>query len=137
MDEREKIKEELLKEHPILEMVSFNELNVQDKLKDNAFLLVKYQELYNTENSIYEELLEAYDALVGSRYDHYRFDSDKAITKPEIEKYYLPKDKRIRQMKHILSKQKMRVDFFDLCVKGLGKQGWNMKVFSENERRGV
>lgn len=137
MDEREKIQKELLKEHPILDLVSFNEIDMQEKLKENAFLLVKYQDFYNTENKIYEELMEMYESLEGSRYDHYRFHEDKSLTKVEIEKYYLVNDKEIRQMKRILRKQMVRVEFFDMCIKGLKQMGWNMKVFSDNERRGL
>jgi len=52
------------------------------------------------------------EVLAGECYDHYRFDEDRGLTKTEIEKYYLPKDKKVKQMKGILRKQKVKVEFF-------------------------
>ena len=135
--ERETIIEQLMEEHPILELVSFNELNLQEKLKNNAFQMMKYHDLFKAEQMAYEELEEKYDALVGMRYDHYRFVEDKSLLKTEIEKYYLVKDKKIRRMKQILRRQKVRMEFFDSCYKGLKQMGWNMNVYSQNERRGL
>lgn len=136
-DECDKIINDLEKEHPILEMVSFNDMNIQEKLMENSYLSAQYMSLLSAEQREYEILEEKYDALVGLRFDHYRFNTDKELTKPEIEKYYLPQDKQIRQMKKILMKQKTRVEFFDACVKGLKQVQWNMKTFSENARRNM
>jgi hypothetical protein len=74
--------------------------------------------------------------LIGQRYDFYRFEYDKELQKPEIEKYYIPKDKMVVQMKNIMMKQKIRVDFFKVCVNGLKSSQWNMKTFSSNLQRG-
>ena len=137
MSEREKILEELMKEHPILDMVSFNELDLQEKLKENTFLTLKYQDLYNMEKMLYEELEEKLEILTGKRYDHYRFEEDKALTKAEIEKYYLPKDEWIKKTKKLLRNQKIRVEFFEMCYKGLKDVKWNMKLFSDNDRAGI
>lgn len=136
-EEYEEIQKELLKEYPILDLVSFNEINIQDKLKNNAYLIAQYSTLLISEKREYERLEEMYDSLVGMRYDHYRFNMDKELTKIEIEKYYLPKDEKIKQMKSILNRQMTRVEFFDMCVKGLKQAGYNMSVFSQNERRGI
>ena len=136
-DEREVILRELMKEHPILEMVSFNELDLQEKLKENAFQVIKYQDLYNREKMAYEKLEELMEVLAGECYDHYRFDEDRGLTKTEIEKYYLPKDKKVKQMKGILRKQKVKVEFFQMCMSGLKQMAWNMKEFGQNERRGI
>ena len=40
-------------------------------------------------------------------------------------------------MNKILRIQKARVDFFEICVNGLNKQGWNMKNFSDNMKKGL
>jgi hypothetical protein len=137
MNDREKIQEKLMEEHPILEMVSFNELDLQEKLKDNTFLTLKYQDLYNMEKMLYEEMEEKMEALMGKRYDHFRFEQDKALTKTEIEKYYLPKDKYIKKMRQVMRDQMIRVEFFKMCVSGLKDMKWNMKTFSDNERMGL
>jgi len=137
MDERERILKDLMEEHPILEIVSFNELDLQEKLKENTFLTLKYQDLYNMERMIYEEMEEKLEMLMGKRYDHFRFEQDKALTKTEIEKYYLPKDKYIKKMRKVMRSQMVRVEFFEMCFKGLKDVKWNMKEFGQNERRGL
>lgn len=128
---------ELMAEHPIIEMVKFSDLNLSEKLSDNPWLMVKYKEFHIKENAILVELQDKYDMLVGKQYDYYRFELDKELTKPEIEKYYLPKDKKIIQMKQILRKQELRVKFFEMCYKGLEQQGWRIKSWIDVQRSGM
>lgn len=137
MEEYDKIIEKLKNEHPIEEEVSFNEFNLYEKLEKNAFLLVQYGEFLNKERAEYEYIEGLRDKLIGQRYDYYRFEYDKSLQKTEIEKYYLVKDEKIIKMNSILNKQKARVDFFEICVSALTKQGWNMKSYSENMRKGL
>lgn len=68
-EERDNILEELRQEYPIVEQVKFNEFNIGDKLQENMKLRIKYQELYEKELFIYNQLLEKYNDLVGKRYD--------------------------------------------------------------------
>jgi len=135
-DIKNKMKEELLREHPIEDLVRFNEIDLQEKLERSAYMVIRYDDLLKKEEMIYQQLEDKYDALVGQRYDYYRFEYDKELQKPEIEKYYLPMDKKIRMMKDILLKQKLRVDFFKVCLNGLKSMQWNMKTFSSNLQRG-
>ena len=109
MTDEEKIVEELLKEHPIHEMVKFSELDITQKLEDNSFHIVKYKELYYKELAVLEGLEAKQEKLHGMRYKYYRFEDNEAWTKPEIEKYCLPSDPKIIQMKGIIAKQKARV----------------------------
>jgi len=133
----DKIIKKLLEKHPIEEMVKFDDLNLQERLRDVSFQVIKYRELYYAELSKQEYLESKYDKLVGIQYDHYRFGIDKELTKVEIEKYYLPKDEKVLHMKEIMRKQKMKTRFFELCYKGFERQGWSMKTFSENLRSGL
>jgi hypothetical protein len=137
MTSEEKIVEELLKEHPIYEMVKFSDLNISQKLEENSFNIVKYRELYYKELSVLEELEVKYDKLVGMRYKFYRFEDDKEWTKPEIEKYCIPSDNKVIQMKKIIAKQKARVRFFEICYKGFEQAGWRMKSFIDVMRSGM
>ena len=68
------IVEKLLKEHPIHEMVRFTDLDLQQKLEENTFNIVKYRELYYKELAIFEKLEMKYDKLIGIRYKFYRFE---------------------------------------------------------------
>lgn len=132
----DKIHDELLKQYPIFDLLEFNDINVQEKLQKNAYLIMDYNRLYLEELSRLEDLEEKLDALIGQRYNYYRFECDKEYDKTEIKNYCIPSDKKIRQLKRIIKKRKAIVDFFEMCLKGLEKQGWNMKTFSDNMKKG-
>ena len=46
MKEYDKILKKLKEEHPIDDMVRFNELDVHEKLQENDWQIVKYRDLY-------------------------------------------------------------------------------------------
>ena len=129
--------EELKSEHDIEELVSFTDIDLQEKLKDNTFLIIKYKDLWIKEKIVYEQLEDKMNMLMSKRYHYYRFEQDENLSKPEIEKYYIPGDRKIIQMKGILRKQKVRVDFFEIAYRALDKMSWNMREFGQNERRGL
>jgi len=137
MTEEEKIVEELLKDHPIQEMVRFSDLDITQKLEENSFMIVRYKELYYKELAVMEDLETKYEKLIGIRYKYYRFEADQAWTKPEIEKYCIPSDPKVLQMKGILARQKVKVRFFETCYKAFEQQGWRMKSFIDVMRSGI
>lgn len=134
MDDKNEIVEKLMVEHPIVGMVEFNELNIQEKLENISFQIIKYMDLHHGEDAKLKHIQDLYDKLCGIRYDYYRFGIDKELTKVEIEKYYLPQDEKVLKMKGILRRQEIRTRFFEICVRGLEKMSWSMKTFSENMR---
>jgi hypothetical protein len=128
--DKDKIIEDLLKEYPIYDLVAFDELNISQKLQDNPYQVITFQEQLIKERVRYDELEELQEKLVGELYHKYRFQSEEELSNKEIEKYYIPKDPKYLKMKEILRKQKIRIGFFELCVKGLDRQYWSMKEFS-------
>jgi len=135
--ERKEIIDSLLKEHNIYDIVSFNEINVQDKLLENSYMKIRYNDLYQAEKMVLDQLNDKMETLVGTIYDELRFNQDKELTKQEIEKYYIPRDPKVKKMKEIIARQMVRVEFFDNCVKGLSSMGWNMREFCTNMRKGL
>ena len=132
---------ELNKEHPIEEMVKFNDANISDKIKDNTWLEVKYHDLYLKEKNELDSLLALKDKIVGERYDYYikgKLEDQKTLremTPKEIEKYYLPSDDKVIRINRLVQKQQWRVDFFDMCRKAFNQQGWRMKNFLDADKR--
>jgi len=137
MTEEEKIVEALLIEHPIHELVRFSELDITQKLEENSFMIVKYKELYYKELALLEDLETKYEKLVGIRYKYYRFEDNESWTKPEIEKYCIPSDSKVLQMKGILARQKIKVRFFETAFKAFENQGWRLKTFVDAMRSGI
>ena len=136
-NELKQIFESLKEEHDIENLATFNDLDVSEKLMRNDMMVIKYKELYYTELQKYEELERKMDALKGLRYKYYKFEDENEWQKKEIEEYCLPSDRSIIQMKKIMAKQQVKVRFFDMCWKAFNSMGWNMKTFSERERRGI
>jgi hypothetical protein len=133
---REEILADLYAEFPIDEMVKFSELDLQEKLQENPFWIVKFRDLFNKANAEYMYLETLYEKCVGDRYDHYRFESERELDKFEIKNYYIPRDKKVIQMKYILARQKVKVDFYKTCLQGMEQQGWRMKSFIDTLRGG-
>jgi len=130
-----KIVDELVKEYNIYKLLEFDEFNLKEKIQNNSYLLMKFQDQLLKEEIKLDEYNELYEKLVGECYHKYRFEIDESLSKTEIEKYYLPRDKKIVQMKKILNKQKIRIKFFESCIKGIEKQYWNMKEFANQITR--
>lgn len=125
---------ELQKEYNIFDEVKFNEFDISEKLEKQSYLYLKYVDLKDKEYAILEEFKEMLEVLIGKQYDYYRFEIDKQLQRQEIEKYYLPKDEKIRKMKKIIRKQEARYKFFDACAKAIDKQGWAIKNFLDVHR---
>ena len=133
---REEILADLYAEYPIDEMVRFSELDLQEKLQENPFWIVKFRDLFNRAQAEYVYLETLYEKCVGDRYDYYRFESERELDKFEIKNYYIPRDKKIIQMKNILARQKVKVDFYKMCLQGMEQLGWRMKSYIDTLRGG-
>jgi hypothetical protein len=136
-DELKQIFESLKTEHNIEELATFSDIDITEKLRNNEMMIIKYKELYYNELNKYEILERKMNALKGIRYKHYKFNDVHEWQKKEIEEYCFPSDERITAMKKILSKQQVKVRFFEMCFKSFERMGWNMKVFTDRERMGL
>jgi len=134
-DEEKDIKEEddilgpLLVEHPIHDLIKFDDVDLQKKIQENMTMVVRYRDLYHQELAKLDKLKDLLDKLIGKRYEFYRFDDTKTWTKVEIERYALPADEKVVKMKKIVRKQEVRVRFFEMCWKAFDKQQWSMRMF--------
>lgn len=126
-----KILEELYDEYMIQELLQFNENNLSDKIKDNPFISEQFRLLYLKEAQILKRVEIIYETELGKKYDHYKYECEKNLTKTEIEKYYLPKEESIIKLSKLVSKQQLRTDFFESVWKALDKQGWMLKIYQQ------
>jgi hypothetical protein len=133
-ENREIILKELKDEYPILKQCTFSEFTINEKLQENMKLRIQYNELYEHHKYLYDKLNDKKEELICDLYDHYRFEHDRNLSKIEIEQYYLPKHPKIKKMNKILEKQKLKMDFFKLCVSSLEKLYWNIQTYVKNEK---
>ena len=54
----------------------------------------------------------------------------------EIEKYYIPKDEKLKELKILVNKQQLRTEFFESIWKALDKLAWILKLYVQ-ELKGV
>ena len=116
---RTEIKEELLKKHPITDEVAFDDFNIEEKLKNQLQLEIKYYDLYENAKYVYGKIE---DILIDKKcelYDHFRFEFERNLSKPEIELYYIPKHPDIKIITERMELQEIKVKFFKICYKSI------------------
>lgn len=133
---KDKILDELYKEYRVQELLEFNEHNLLDKIKDNPFISEQFRLLYLKEAQILKRIESIYEKELGIKYDHYKYECEKTLTKTEIEKYYLPKEESLNNLKVLIYKQQLRAEFFESVWKSLDKQSWMLKM-AQQEIKGI
>jgi hypothetical protein len=131
--EQNDILKQLYKEYSVKDLLEYNEYNISDKISNNSYISEQFRLLYLKESQNYKRVEMLYEELVGKKYDHYKYENEKTLTKTEIEKYYLPKNEKIKKMKNLLYKQELRMNFFESVWKALDKQAWLMKLFLKEQ----
>jgi hypothetical protein len=146
--EYNEIIKQLRQEHPIDEIVKFDNTNIQNKLSENSFLIVKYKDLYLQERAAYDKINKIREEEASRIFQGLRFPKDRGqetdkwiadranndIKAQEIKEYYIPFHPNIKKLDKLLKLQQARVDFFELCVSSLEKMSWGMKGFLDAER---
>lgn len=132
-----KILKTLSSKYPeINELMEFNEFNVGEKLEQNAFLQEKFRLLYISEMSKLRRIEENFNKVAGERYDYYKYHDSRDLSKVEIERYYLPSDKELINLKKLIDVQQTITDFYLAVSDTFKSQGFNLKTFVENLKIG-
>lgn len=131
-----KILEELSKEYDVSELLSYNEFNVGEKLQSNAFYQEQFRLLYISEKQKLTRIQDKFNEMAGQKFDYYKYQDARDLTKTEIEKYYLPSDKELIKYKKLIELQNTRVEFFSALAEAFKSQGFNMRVFVDNLKIG-
>lgn len=131
-----KMLEALYHEYKVQELLQFNEHNISDKIKDNPFISEQFRLLYIKEAHNLKRIEIMYEQKLGEVFDHFRFENEKTLSKTEIEKYYIPKDESLKELKILVNKQQLRTEFFESVWKALDKLSWILKLYVQ-ELKGV
>jgi len=131
LDEYEKTigVEEYLLKYPVDMMMTFNNENIKDKIKDNVAQLFNFKKLFLIAESKYIEMEDLYQEVISEQFDWYKFEYDRSLTTDEIKEFYIHKDPKVKQIKRVLVKQKIQKNFFKLCIESLIKQGDRMRDY--------
>jgi hypothetical protein len=124
----------LKEKYKIEEYVLFDDINIQEKLRENAYMILHYKGLYFKEKNNLDKISEIRDKIIGKRFDYYRFNYNKELKSNEIKEYYLPQDEEITKINRLYKKQQWKVDFFEAATEALIQMGWRMKSYLDERR---
>jgi hypothetical protein len=124
----------LQKEYDVFGLLDYNEFNIKERIEKNPFLTEQFRLLLIKEKSNLMRLQNITDEYIGTLYDNLKHHNTISLGKVEIEKYYLPKDPKVIELKRLLIKQSIRVDFFEAVFEAFKTQGWLMKQWLVNNK---
>ncbi len=128
---------ELQGEYDVFDMLSYNEYNAVEKIEKNAYYTEQFRLLWTTEKAKLWELNRKYESRRGEIYHYYKVESDLKLNKTEIERYYLPKEEELNELREEIEKQQVRCEFFEALHDAFKTQGWQLKQYIQSLREGL
>jgi hypothetical protein len=131
--EKELLLAQLKEDYPIDDDITFSDFNIEDKLQDQLKSEMKYWDLYQGElfqlSNIEDEMVDMKFIV----YDYFKFEHDRALTKTEIESFYLPAHKDIKAIQKRIDLQQIKVDYFKICYNAVKQLRWNIHSYLKNK----
>ena len=106
-----------------MEFVQFNEFDISEKLQQHAFVLIKWQQKLDNEKFQLDKVRDLLDRVQGEAFERIQRENDMALRSTEIEKYYLPRDNKVKKVKEHLLLQEFIVKYFETGVKAISSMG--------------
>jgi len=122
-------------DYGVYDLLNFNEFNLKARLERLAFHMKDFKLKYLQELAKVEQVQDRLDKTIGEKYQALK-NGEVSLTKTEIEKYYLPVDPQIVELKGLLRKQELRAEYFKAVWDAFEKLGWNIKAYIELNKGG-
>ena len=124
---------EVMKQHPsVYDDLLFDEYNIKDKLEKNSYQYQQFRMLCLSEKHKLRKIEILRDEYIGKLYNKLRYEDAKALTKVEIEKYYIPTDPKVMEFNRLYMRQEMRVDVYNYIAEAFKTQGFTMATYVKN-----
>ena len=117
------------------DLLTFNEFNIQERLERLSFHMKDFRLKFLQEQSKLASVEDRLDKLIGDKYVALK-SGEVTLTKTEIERYYLPKDPEVMNLKGLVRKQELRTKYFEAVWQAMDKLQWNMKLYCDNGKGG-
>ena len=135
--DEDKILKKLQEEYAeYIENLNFNEFNVGDRARENAYMVEHFRLLAISEKNKLKRIEEQINTKAGELYNHYKYEDDRELSKVEIERYYLPTNGELNRLKRLYAMQEVKVGFFDVMAESFKSQGFSIKNFLDNLKIG-
>lgn len=128
-DKKAEILEKLKSEWDIEEFVQFNEFNVGEKLQKHAYMLVNHLQKLENEKFQLQKLESLLEQVEGEAFERILLNSDVTLKSSEIQKFYIPRDEKVKRVKKAILLQKFVVSYFEITTKTLTGMGYSLKNF--------
>jgi len=122
-------------EYNVYDLLTFNEFNINERLERLAFHMKDFRLKFLQEQGKLSAVQDRLDKLIGDKYVALK-SGEVTLSKTEIERYYLPKDADIMNLKALVRKQEMRTEYFQAVWAAMDKLQWNMKLYCDNSKGG-
>jgi hypothetical protein len=122
-------------QYGVYDLLNFNEFNLKGRLERLAFHMKDFKLKYLQELAKVEQVQDRLDKTIGEKYQALK-NGEVSLTKTEIEKYYLPVDPQILELKGLLRKQELRAEYFKAVWDAFDKLGWNIRNYVELNKGG-
>lgn len=117
------------------ELLLFNEFDIKEKSETNPYKQKEFKLLFLNHSGNLQRLRDKLETETGKKYQAIK-EGDVALTKQEIEKYYLPCDEELIKLKGKIAKLEIVVKYFEIVHKAFESQQWNIKVWEQLSKGG-
>jgi hypothetical protein len=122
-------------DYNVYDLLTFNEFNIQDRLERLSFHMKDFRLKFLQEQGKLNAVEDRLAQVVGDKYIALK-NGEVALTKTEIERYYLPKDVEVMKLRALVRKQELRTKYFEAVWQAMDKLQWNMKLYCDNGKGG-
>ena len=145
---KDRIYDALIKKHNVEELLTWNEFTIEDKLPRQAFLEVQWREMYISANKKLDELKRIKEEIIGEIFFEVKHPQQvekkeknpyasigAGLQNKDIERYIIPRDKRIKEINVKIEFHETIVDFFLTTYEAIKKNTWHMKNWIEVHKK--
>ena len=125
----------LEEEYNVYDLLTFNEFNIQDRLERLSFHMKDFRLKFLQEQGKLAQVEDHLNKVTADKYIALK-EGSVTLSKTEIEKYYLAKDEEVLNLRGLVRKQEMRVNYFEAVWHAMDKLQWNMKLYCDNGKGG-
>ena len=122
-------------DYNVYDLLTFNEFNIQERLERLSFHMKDFRLKFLQEQSKLGAVQDRLDKVIADKYIALK-EGSVVLTKTEIEKYYLPTDEKIIELRGLVRKQELRTKYFETVWQAMDKLQWNMKLYCDNSKGG-
>lgn len=121
---------EITQQHPELwDQLQWDEYNLKEHLEKNPFHYQQYRMLWLSNKHKLRKIEILMEEYVGKLYDQLKYEGDKTLSKTEIEKYYIPKDERVKKFRTAYMRQAIRTDVYEEIAISFKQQAFELNSY--------